>query len=321
MNTCLICGNDKENLEFIVQEMMYGLRETFTYFECSCCGCLQIKNIPSDMAKYYPSNYYSFNIVTKPTSFFNKLPKRMRNRFAVFNKGIFGQILYRYKPDIIGLKSLSNLFLKKDMRIIDVGCGDGKLLCSLKELGFKNLLGIDPFVVQDIDYNNGVRIVKDELKNVSGTWDIVMFHHSFEHIFDQLGTLRSVNRLLDDYGACLIRVPTASSFAWRHYGVNWVQLDAPRHFFLHTAKSMSLLAEQAGFYIERIEYDSTNFQFVGSELYSKGRCLFNQSTGVNMEVSSFFSAAELQKYSVEAELLNAKGDGDQAAFYLKKIQA
>jgi SAM-dependent methyltransferase len=318
MHTCRICGNDKGNSEFIVKEMMFGLRETFKYFECSCCGCLQITDIPSDMAKYYPSNYYSFNAAVDSVSFVNKLLKRLRDNYAVFDEGILGRILYRYRPDAIGLKSLAKLALKKDMRIIDVGCGDGKLLCALREIGFRNLLGVDPFVARDIDYSNGVRIVKNELANIDGTWDVVMFHHSFEHIFDQFGILNSANRVLDDHGSCVIRVPVASSFAWRHYGVNWVQLDAPRHFFLHSIQSMTHLAEQAGFYIAHIEFDSTSLQFIGSELYSKDMCLVDLYTGELKKPSSFFSAAELSKFSDKTKLLNDKGEGDQAVFYLRK---
>lgn len=318
MNTCRVCGNDKENAEFIVKEMMFGLREPFKYFECSSCGCLQIAEIPPDLAKYYPSNYYSFNAAVDSTSSVKKLLKRIRDNFAVFDKGILGRILYRYRPDVSGLKSLAKLSLKKDMRIIDVGCGDGKLLCSLREIGFRNLLGVDPFVERDIDYSNGVRIVKNELANIDGRWDVVMFHHSFEHIFDQRGILNSACRALDDHGTCIIRVPIASSFAWRHYGVNWVQLDAPRHFFLHSIKSMTILAEQAGFYIEHIMFDSTSLQFIGSELYLKDMCLFDVNAGGIKAPSSFFSPAELSKFAVKTKLLNNKNDGDQAVFYLRK---
>jgi len=37
-------------------------------------------------------------------------------------------------------------------------------------------------------------------------------------------------------GWCVIRIPTVSSFAWEHYREQWVQLDAPRHFFLHKVR-------------------------------------------------------------------------------------
>ena len=55
-----ICCNSEKNKEFKIKEVMFDFRDEFTYFECSKCGCLQITEIPRNMGKYYPSNYYSF---------------------------------------------------------------------------------------------------------------------------------------------------------------------------------------------------------------------------------------------------------------------
>lgn len=46
---CRVCSNIKNNVTYEVPEMMYGTRETFTYFQCARCRCLQIVEIPSDM--------------------------------------------------------------------------------------------------------------------------------------------------------------------------------------------------------------------------------------------------------------------------------
>jgi len=40
-----------------------------------------------------------------------------------------------------------------------------------------------------------------------------------------------ISGLLSDEGTLLIRIPVMDCFAWKEYGVNWFQLDAPRHFF------------------------------------------------------------------------------------------
>ena len=45
-------------------------------------------------------------------------------------------------------------------RILDIGCGVGTLLIRLKEFGFSDLIGIDPFISADIIYPNGVKIWK-----------------------------------------------------------------------------------------------------------------------------------------------------------------
>ena len=58
---CSICKNTTNLKEYKVKEMMFGFREEFNYFECSKCKCIQISEIPDNMHKYYPSNYYSFN--------------------------------------------------------------------------------------------------------------------------------------------------------------------------------------------------------------------------------------------------------------------
>jgi hypothetical protein len=57
---CSICGNTGGNKTHSVREMMFGMRDVFQYLECGACGCLQLLNIPKDMGKYYPEQYYSF---------------------------------------------------------------------------------------------------------------------------------------------------------------------------------------------------------------------------------------------------------------------
>ena len=57
---CKICHNDERNKVIVAKEKMFGIGEEFKYLECSNCGCLQIIEIPENMDKYYPRNYYSY---------------------------------------------------------------------------------------------------------------------------------------------------------------------------------------------------------------------------------------------------------------------
>src|ERR1035437_10617754 len=57
---CRICQSAEVSLSVVTREMMFGLRDEFTYFECAVCGCVQIQDIPADLGRYYPQNYYSF---------------------------------------------------------------------------------------------------------------------------------------------------------------------------------------------------------------------------------------------------------------------
>jgi len=319
MTVCRICGLQGEHPEYSVREMLCGTLDEFSYFQCSACGCLQIRDIPADMAKYYPRDYYSFNAAAGSGSFLKTLPKKLRNSFAVFNRGIAGRALYAFRQDTMGLASLAHVPVTRDTRILDVGCGAGRLLSALGELGFRNLLGVDPYIAGEITIPSGARIIKAELPQVQGRYDVIMFHHSFEHIFNQLESLQAVHKLLDDRGTCLIRVPVSSSYAWRRYGINWFQLDAPRHFFLHSMQSLSLLAQQAGFIVRQVVFDSTELQFAGSELYERGMSLLDPDTGLQRQPESFFPASEIRTYKARAKTMNDRSEGDQAAFYLEKM--
>ena len=240
---CRICSNESKNIPYEVREMMNGGKEKFQYFQCSNCRCLQISEVPYDISKYYSINYYSYenkSHLHKPEGF-TEISKRYlvnkRNYFAVFNKGLFGRLLYILQPNL-ELKSLSKLSLSTNSTILDVGCGVGAHLYFLKELGFENIIGIDPYVEKDIEHDNGLKIFKQDISSIKSKWDIIMYHHSFEHIMDPLAELKQIYELLLDGGTCIIRTPTVSSYAWKFYKTNWIQLDAPRHYFLYSIETI-----------------------------------------------------------------------------------
>jgi len=216
------------------------------------------------------------------------------------------------------LKALARIPLTKQSKILDVGCGSGTLLYLLYEAGFSNVLGVDPHIDRDIEYENGLVISRQEIQKVTGLWDLVMFHHSFEHMQNPLQVMQSVSRLLKTGGCCLIRIPVVSSFAWEHYGIHWVQLDAPRHFFLHSLDSLRILARKEKFHIEDIVFDSGGFQFWGSEQYKKGISLRSEKSYDVNPSQSIFNQEQIDRFHGKAVQLNRDARGDQAIFFLKK---
>ena len=316
-NTCRICGNSETNQTYTAREMMYGLRETFSYFQCAQCGCLQISEFPADMAQYYPSDYYSFEGYDgKKFTGTKGALKKKQYQAAVLGGPVYQNTLGK----ILGKKEyaiLKDLNISKETRILDVGCGNGRnFLYPLAEVGFKNVMGCDPYLKETIQYKNGLTLKKSSVFDLEGPFDIITYHHAFEHLPDPLENLQKVHELLVPNGVCIIRIPTVSSFAWEHYGINWVQLDAPRHFFLHSQKSMQLLADKTHFNLYKVEYDSTHFQFTGSEKYVKDIPLSSpKQRGLSKSV---VRKVEHFKFGQKAKSLNKAELGDQAAFYLRK---
>lgn len=318
MTTCRICDNSDTNPAFRVPEMMFGSGETFQYFQCSRCGCLQIEEIPSDMSRYYGPEYYAYSNeiekkVFKPVEY----ARHLRNEYAVFDRGVIGRFLYAIYPRP-ELRVLSIVSVRKDMRILDVGCGYGKLLGLLHCMGFTNVAGVDPFIKENSPMPKGFPIHRKRLEEMEGNWDLIMFHESFEHIPDGYTALRTVHHLLDTAGRCILAMPTVNSYAWERYGVNWVQIDAPRHCFVHSIESLRRLAEKAGFIIAKTEYNSTAFQFWGSEQYEHGIPLMAERSYARSPRDSMFSTHDIRKFKIQAHRLNAESKGDQIAVALRK---
>jgi SAM-dependent methyltransferase len=311
MSQCLVCSSTAGKTH-VAREMMFGTREEFMYFECADCGCLQLATPPADLGKYYGDCYYSFNPVEPSRSFCRAWARRFLTAGELFRIRGLRWIRRYWSGRSAHLESLACLRLKCGMKVLDVGCGTGHALYLLRELGFK-AEGIDPYLREDATDEYGVRVRRLELGEVHGQWDVIMFHHSLEHMPGHREILGSVRNRLAPDGRCLIRIPVAD-YAWRTYGVDWVQLDAPRHLILHTAESFHQLARQSGFAVELFYCDSDAFQFWGSELYKRNVPL--RQGGAHL-----FSASELQRFKMAAAALNQKRAGDQAVFVLRRSTA
>lgn len=315
MNVCSVCSLKANHSIINAKEMMFGYKDYFNYFMCSNCECLQIEKIPENISTYYPDNYYSFQ-KNKYQWIINYLRKK-RDLHVFGKKNILGYILMKR----IGLpkykKWLDKMEITQHKAILDVGCGAGNLLQEMADAGFNKLCGIDLFIKSEI-VKKGFSIYKKEIFDLTGKFDLVMMHHVFEHMDNPLKVLKKIYSLLNQNSYLLIRIPILSAIIWPLYKEDWVQLDAPRHFFLHSAKSIGILAEFAGFEVKLIEHDSTGFQFWGSIQYQNDIPLFSQKSYLINKRKSIFSREEIKVFDKKAIELNTNKQGDQACFYLYK---
>jgi SAM-dependent methyltransferase len=308
---CAICSNRHGNRTHVAREMMFGLRDEFRYLECGNCRCVQLIDIPQDMSRYYPENYYSF----VPAA---GLEAVIEHRWAAYAHGkssLTGWLVDRWLGPHVTMTAIRRARIPLDARVLDVGCGAGWLIRDMKLFGYRNVSGIDPYIKSDVRGSDGVVVLKRSLKEMTGEFDVVMLHHSFEHIADQAGALKEIRRLLRPAGRVLIRVPITDSFAWKHYGVNWVHLDAPRHLFLHSPTSLRLLAEQCGLHVTELTYEGNASQFIGSEQYAKDIALVDQRKGGAMRRLHGLWLA--RQYRARAEELNRDAQGDWGCFELQ----
>ena len=308
---CKICHNTSHNLPFKVKEMMFGMRHEFIYIKCIKCGCLQLQHIPNNISDYYPKEaYYSF-----ATSSLSNFQKRIKNyllgklfNFFIAKFTIIGYLLsqsYYLTKRYAWIKCLTGI--DKSASILDIGSGAGKYLDELYTCGFKNINGMDPYIEKDIITDHGIQIKKQNINDINGTYDLIMLNHVFEHLDHPKDILSKLRTLLNKSGQLLIRVPLVDSYAWEKYGVHWYQIDAPRHFYLHTKISMELLANKTGFKIHKIIYDANDYQFIFSEQYMQNK---------NIKAPILFTKNQIKQWRKQADRLNKNEQGDQACFIL-----
>jgi SAM-dependent methyltransferase len=315
--TCGVCGSTQSKGHLLVKEMMLGTRTPFTYSECNACGTVQLCDPPSTWYEYYPSDaYYSFKAHDRRRSVRGLVGR------ALAAPGTVGLCLtslaYQFSLPICFYETLRlpfsarwfrGLGIKRTSSILDVGAGSGTLLHELAGFGFRQLTGIDPFVIPTTTYPDGVRLISGELHDVAGVFDLIMFNHSLEHMAQPRETLRLAIDRMKANGSILVRIPVADSWAFREYRQHWSQLDAPRHQYIYTTASMRLLAESEGLVVCEEYRDSHAFGLYASEQYRRD---------IPLTTPDVFSGREIHRFGRRARRLNREGLGDQATFVLKR---
>ncbi|MBU1152718.1 class I SAM-dependent methyltransferase [bacterium] len=134
-----------------------------------------------------------------------------------------------YKNHQLPLYLIDRLPNDKNAFILDFGCGFGQTMIALKQMGYKNIFGID---IDDCAIshcrNTGLNVSKvDKLEDVAnqnaGNYDFIIMSHVLEHFpKDQvIPTLKLIRYMLKDGGKLMMMVPNAQS----NTGCYWAYED------------------------------------------------------------------------------------------------
>jgi SAM-dependent methyltransferase len=143
-------------------------------------------------------------------------------------------------------------FLKyvPDGQLLDVGCGSGAWLKSMRELGWR---------AEGVDFDeNAIAVAQqDGLKVSAGSleqqgypsdkFDAVTLSHVIEHVPDPVGTLTECARILKPGGKLIVATPNNWSLGHRLFRKNWRGLEPPRHLHIFSPQSLRRTLQLAGF--------------------------------------------------------------------------
>ncbi|MEK0441471.1 MAG: hypothetical protein RL403_449 [Bacteroidota bacterium] len=300
---CHYC-HSTQGTNFLATERMLGLAGEFTYATCSDCGSIQLLTIPQDLSPYYPSDYYSLGRLQPSGGLRNFLKKIRMQAFLATGYSLFSPRFGGY-----WLKKLNPKFTDC---IADVGCGNGQLLYELHVAGFKELHGFDPYLPKTEQLAPGLKLWKKDFAEAEFKFDLLMLHHSFEHLANPEGVIKTCFERLNPGGRLLVRCPVADAAVWQEKQALWVQLDAPRHLSIPSTQGFVDAAQRSGFEVKEILFDSTAFQFWGTGLYEHGEKLDSS------KIDTYFSSKQLEEWENQAIQYNQEGIGDQACFFCVK---
>jgi 2-polyprenyl-3-methyl-5-hydroxy-6-metoxy-1,4-benzoquinol methylase len=106
----------------------------------------------------------------------------------------------------------------RDAEIIDLGCGSGRLLAWLENLGYRNLTGVDisDEQIKIAASNTSATLIKDRISSdvfTESKYDVICMIDILEHLdkSEILCILESARSALKDNGLLVIQVPNNSS--------------------------------------------------------------------------------------------------------------
>jgi 2-polyprenyl-3-methyl-5-hydroxy-6-metoxy-1,4-benzoquinol methylase len=145
-------------------------------------------------------------------------------------------------------------------RILDIGCGNGRLLSTLREHG------CDGWDLEGIDFSEdairqcrakGFRAEATRAQDFDaedGTFDAVIMLQLIEHLEDPRATLARVRALLRPGGVFIAETPNIGGLDYRWFrGRFWGMYHFPRHWNLFSARALQKLLTEAGFTMVRTD--------------------------------------------------------------------
>src|SRR3989344_758285 len=148
---------------------------------------------------------------------------------------------FRVRRNII-LSLIKKYKIPKTAKIFDFGCGSGYTVGYLQKLGF-NVSGADvSFEAIDFGLAQGIENLEvvqgAEIRPTEGGFGLILALDVIEHIEDDLGAIRGVERALKPGGMAIITVP-AYRWLWG------VQDEVAHHYRRYTAGSLAGVLKRA----------------------------------------------------------------------------
>lgn len=279
---CPLCHG--HNISFVLEgkDRLHGMEGSWLLYRCNDCDLGFLNPIPSEkeIAGFYPTDYYSYSTPTLPQkprnpikSFEFTIRQARRDGYA---KTLGYPIKNRYAKPVALLASLfpaaSDIppYVKKGV-LLDIGCGAGHYLLEMKTMGW-SVQGVEfsPHAVKAAN-EAGLDVFCGSLEEAgfdTSQFAVARLSDVLEHVPDPEKLLLEIHRILISKGKLQITLPNLDSWTFRIFKSYWFPLEAPRHLYSFTPRSLTMLAERCGYTIKSLKvWSHKEVDFIGSLQY------------------------------------------------------
>jgi SAM-dependent methyltransferase len=143
-------------------------------------------------------------------------------------------------------------------KLLDVGSGSGQFLALAEALGWK-AVGLEMSSEAAASARElGLEVTGRRLDDAAfepGSFDVVTFWHSLEHMAEPARALEKARELLRPEGYVMVAAPDVDCPLRRLFGAYWLGADLPRHLVFFSVPSLVGMLDRCGFTTERVYGD------------------------------------------------------------------
>jgi len=273
---CLLCGACGKLLHTGLRDRLFHAPGVWQLLHCLGCGLVWLtpQPVPEDVHRLY-AEYYTHepSPLTNSDAPLERIKRAVLAQRFGYKELLPGSLGWRvlgrvaaFVPILRDLAGLSVMLLSGGGLLLDVGCGNGSFLATMRSLGWQ-VLGVEP----DREAASGARkryglpVVVTRLEDVAlpaESVDVVTLAHVIEHLYDPLVGLAECWRLLRKGGRLVVATPNTDSLGHRIFRNSWLPLEPPRHLYLFNPRALCRAVERAGFEVEAVRTSSRGARFI-----------------------------------------------------------
>lgn len=188
---------------------------SFEYRRCESCGTLFLQNVPEDLGRWYPDDYFVFPSLAQLEDIGRDESYKIE---AVLSHARSGQL-------------------------VEVGPGFGVFARRAALAGFEvRGLEMDERCCDHLRTVVGVEAVQTatphKALDAQPPSDVIALWHALEHLPDPGALLEAAARNLRPGGIFVAALPNPDAWQFRLFGRRWPHVDAPRHLYLIPAATL-----------------------------------------------------------------------------------